>query len=127
MTRRLVETAVALADTLARENAALAAMDLGGAARLLEEKQAALARFAAAQETPPLDAAERALALQVGERLQVLAAENKRLLERALRAQTRVLGIVAGAARVATSDRYAASGTRAPARAAPAVVLSARA
>ena len=48
MTRRLVETAVALADVLARENAALAAMNLPQAAAMLADKQKALASFAAA-------------------------------------------------------------------------------
>ena len=129
MNRRLIDAAVALADTLARESAALAAMDLAGAAAMLPAKQAAAASFAAAQALPmPPAMPSQVEALRaVAERLRDAAEENRRLLERALRVQGRVVGIVARAARPKpAAPRYAASGDLAPDRAAP-LLVSARA
>ncbi|MDA8253872.1 MAG: hypothetical protein M0Z28_32510 [Rhodospirillales bacterium] len=122
MTPRQIAAAVALADTLARENAALAALDLAGAAAMLDAKQAAAAAFAAAQATPAApDAAHQRLAAQ----LRDLADENRRLLERAIRVQGRVLEVVARALPKPPGRRYGATG--APARGAVApVIVSAR-
>ena len=83
----------ALAAVLARENAALAALDLPAATALLEAKQAALAAFAA---TPPPTFAARTLAPVLRE-LQALAAENRALLSRAIAVQSRVIALVARA------------------------------
>jgi hypothetical protein len=84
-----------LAETLEAENAALAALDYPRAGAMLARKQRALADMAAARETAPPahDGAER-----MARRLQALAMENKRLLERAITAQERVIGVVARAA-----------------------------
>jgi hypothetical protein len=84
-----------LAETLQAENAALANLDLPRAGAMLARKQRALADLAAAQalKTTPRDAAER-----MARRLQGLAMENKRLLERAIAVQGRVIGVVAQAA-----------------------------
>lgn len=85
-----------LADVLAAENAALAALDLPHAVALLADKRSAIDGFVAAQAAPgaaaPHDAAER-----LARRLQSLAEENKVLLTRAMAAQGRVLGIIARA------------------------------
>ncbi len=99
-----------LAETLRDENAALAALDLPRAGAMLARKQRALADLAAAQTVPASrDAAER-----MARRLQGLAIENKRLLERAIAAQGRVIGVIAGAA-AATPTGYGAGRGRRPA------------
>lgn len=125
MTGTLIETARALTEVLARESAALAAMDLAGAAAMLDDKRAAAAAFEAAQArpTPPADApALREAAARLGE----AAEENRRLLEQGLRVQARVVGIVARAARPkAPVLRYGARGALTRGADAP-VIVSAR-
>ena len=112
-----------LAKILERENTALAAMDLPAAAACLPEKTAALTRFAesvASEAGPwPRDVAPEAA------RLDALARENRRLLSRAMAAQERAIGIVAGAIASATAPpAYGAAG-RFSANTGP-VALSAR-
>ena len=105
----LLAVVVRLANSLSAENAALRVMDLPGATALLVEKQAAAAAFDTARRaaTPVPTAALRAAVLRLTEE----AAENRRLLERAIHVQTRVLGVVAGAARTAgAARRYGRSG-----------------
>lgn len=111
-----------LADVLARENAALAAVDHAGAVALLAEKRAAAAAWMTLAEAG--DSVPDALL----RRLQALGAENKRQLEQALRVQSRVIGIVAGAVRSVAPrmPRYGATGTMAADRVGP-IALSARA
>lgn len=87
------QAVAALADVLARENAALAAMDMHGATALLAEKRAALA----ALEGAATGAREPALA-----RLRQLAAENRVLLERAMAVQSRVIALLVHAVREQT-------------------------
>ena len=101
----------ALAAVLARENAALAALDLPAATALLAAKQAALAAFAAA---PPPGVAARALAPVLRE-VQALATENRALLARAIAVQSRVIALVAGAGvpATATGTAYRPRGSRA--------------
>ncbi len=94
----LIEAAVRLADILAAENAALVAMDLAGAAKLLGDKQAATADLTAAQAATLFAPAGMK---EVAGRLSDLADENRRLLERAIAVQKRVLGTVARAAQAA--------------------------
>lgn len=97
-----------LADTLEVENAALAALDLPRAAGMLTDKQQAVAEFAAAQTMPAArDAAER-----MARRLQALAIENKRLLERAIAAQSRGINVIARAATSAPAGYGSARGHR---------------
>ncbi|MBN8889165.1 MAG: hypothetical protein BGP12_07230 [Rhodospirillales bacterium 70-18] len=136
MTNELIAAAVALADTLAQENAALAAVDLAGATALLARKQrdgeafaAAHARAAALVQAGAPPGTQRLLTEAVGARLRDLAAENKRLLERAMRVQGRVIGSLAQAVprALATSPRYDAGGGIAGAGRPPPVALSARA
>ena len=111
----MLTAAHALADVLARENAALAAMDLPAAAALLPAKTAALAALTAAGS--PEDFGPGAADLvAAARRLNDLARDNHRLLERAIAAQQRVIGIVAGAAAsaVPAGPSYRASGRLTP-------------
>lgn len=135
MTRALIDAAVALAATLVQENAALAALDLAGAASLLDQKETAATSFAVAQRhafeqaTGPLAGPERDVAEQLGRQLHELAGENRRLLERALLVQRRVVGAVAKAVPKAMAGpaRYGATGAMTATRRPPPVVISARA
>ncbi len=97
MRQDLLGTIVRLACVLEAENAALEAMDLPAAAALVTEKRAASEAFDAARKAaPPTPSA----ALQnAAARLGSQAEDNRRLLERAMKVQTRVLGIIVGAAR----------------------------
>lgn len=128
-TPSLIAAAVRLADVLQTENAALAALNMAAAARLLPEKLAAADAFAVAQAGTAAGAAAAAKGRQAGrhgieldavaQRLQVLAAENRRLLQRAMLVQGRVIATVAKAAR-ATAERAAPGyGAAHGARAAP--------
>jgi hypothetical protein len=120
MSADMIAAAGVLADTLEAENAALAVLDLPRAAAMLDDKRSAVADLAAATAVP----ASRAAAERMAHRVQALAVENKRLLERAIAAQTRVLGVVARAA--APAPMPAGYGATRPARPA-ALALSARA
>ena len=123
MTQALTAAATALAETLAEENVALAALDLAAAAALLARKQAAVEAFARAQAAPcgPPDDAQRRVAAQ----LRDLAEENRALLERGLRVQARVLELVARAVKRPAPARYGARGAPASGAIAP-VIVSAR-
>jgi flagellar biosynthesis/type III secretory pathway chaperone len=133
----LIETAEALADTLARENAALRGLDLAAAAALYPRKDAAITALTAAQAQLPesmttaLDAEQQRLARELAERLRALVEENRRLLRRAIEVQGHVLGTVARAVAQASPraqpPRYGARGTLADARRQPPVMLSSRA
>jgi hypothetical protein len=79
-----------LAETLAAENAALAALDFRRAVGYLPEKQAAIAAF--------MGATRASVSRDLAERLRILAQENKALLERAITAQGRVIAVIARAA-----------------------------
>jgi hypothetical protein len=118
MTHEMIAAATALADTLVQENEALEAMDLKRAIALLEAKRRCMEALAAAQSrlarglAARLPTTQRAAAEQVTTRLGDLAAENKRLLERAMAVQKRVVGVVAQAASasVPRTPRYGNSG-----------------
>jgi hypothetical protein len=102
----LIAAAIRLADVLQTENAALAALNMPAAVRLLPEKLAAADAFAAAQAAAKRCQADRhgAELDVVAHRLQSLAAENRRLLERAMLVQGRVIATIAKAART-TAER----------------------
>jgi len=128
MTDALADAAARLAEVLTAENAALAALDLPRAGAMLAEKTRAADAFVAAQQAfhgkmPNADAATPM-------RLRALAAENQVLLQRAITAQGRVIGVIARAVSRATRDpvttRYGAHGRAAPTRLS-AVAVSARA
>ncbi|MEJ0016627.1 MAG: hypothetical protein WDN25_08685 [Acetobacteraceae bacterium] len=94
MSTDMIAAGNALAATLEAENAALAVLDLPRATGLLADKRRGIEALAGAQGVPARrDAAER-----MAHRLQALAAENKRLLERAIAAQGRVMAVVARSA-----------------------------
>ena len=94
MTMELTDAGTALAETLEAENSALTALDLPRAGAMLARKQRALADLAAAKANQTSHGA----ADRMARRLQALALENKRLLERAIVAQGRVIAVVARAA-----------------------------
>ncbi len=123
MTPDLLAVTLRLAEALAAENAALLALNLPRAASMLADKQAALAAFNAAKRGGATTPALR----QAAEQLRAAADENRRLLERAITVQTRVIGIVAQAARAANPApaRYGRNGAYA-ARPASGWALSAR-
>ncbi|MEI7711338.1 MAG: hypothetical protein WCI94_07890 [Rhodospirillales bacterium] len=127
MSTRLIDTVTDLANTLARENAALDALDLSGAIALLPEKRRALTVLTETEAIvlrpdlrPAMEVALR--------RLRDLSAENRRLLKHALTVQSRVTEIVASALpRTEAAGRYAAPGARIPAARPAAWSLIARA
>jgi hypothetical protein len=111
----------ALVAVLEQENAALAALDLVRAGALVERKRAAAEALAAATTQPPPPVAALL-------HLRDLAQQNKRLLERALAVQGRVIGIIGRAVpHPHPSSRYAAHGRLAAIPRSAPVALSARA
>ena len=118
----LTRAALGLAEVLQAENTALKALDFAAAGRLLTAKEAATAALTAAQAAtlfaPP---GLRAIALQ----LNVLADENRLLLERAIAVQRRVLGAVARAAQTASPEPYYGPGGARAVRPMAAVALRA--
>ena len=120
MSKDLITAGTVLADMLESENAALAVLDLPRAGGMLADKQRAVAGLAAARTAPAAcEGAER-----MARRLRALAVENKRLLERAIAAQSQVVGVIARAATAtAAPTGYGPAGGRQPA----AVAFSAQA
>ena len=106
-----------LADVLERENTALRAMDMLGATRLLGEKTAAVAALEAALDALADQAWDRPrVPADLRERLDGLAKENQRLLERALEVQGHVVSLIARAAAREVerqAPRYGADGAMA--------------
>ncbi len=115
MSAELLAAAERLVDALERENAALATLDLPSAAAMFEDKQRAAAGFIAVR-TGSIGFGQRAAVERSLGRLQLLAEQNRTLLERAIAAQRRVIGIIARAVPQATATpRYAAGGSLADA------------
>jgi len=115
MTDDLLAAATQLADVIVVENAALVALDLSAAIAAGAAKQRAAEAFATAlrTQTAPIEPSRRQQAEAIGRRLAALARENRRLLERAIAAQTRVIQIIARAGRrelAAKATRYGAYG-----------------
>lgn len=99
--------AVQLSEILARENAALARMDLHEAAGLLDTKTRLAAALAA---LPPAAIKEAEM-----RHLQSLADENRQLLQRAMLVQQRVIALVRNAVLAAQGGtRYGAAGRPTP-------------
>ena len=111
MIQELIAAANMLADTLAKENVALTALDLPRAASMLADKQRAVAGFLTACDAERTATVHATIA-PLAQRLRLLSEENRTLLERAIAVQGRVIGIVvrAAAPQVATSG-YSAQGT----------------
>ncbi len=118
-----ISAARMLCDVLAAENAALQMMDIAGATALLSEKQRATdTLLAICKSTPPPDAAAW---LAEGTRLNTLVLDNKRLLERAMVAQNRVMACIARAVPRAMphTTGYGASGRTPSMTAAPPIAM----
>jgi flagellar biosynthesis/type III secretory pathway chaperone len=140
MTPHFIAAAVQLADMLERENRALAQHDFSRAASLLSAKTSAmdafhLARSVAAapaaldEKGPDASDADRHAADQIAERLRILSQDNKRLLERAIAVQGRIIGLIVEAIprqAAQAAGRYDARGDAAATRT-TAMTLSARA
>ncbi|WP_428376603.1 hypothetical protein [Lichenicoccus sp.] len=107
----LLDASSLLLDVLDAENAALRRLDLAAAVALVAAKQAALARFEAARpRTPPPHGSEPALGA-AAIRLQAALAENRKLLERAMTVQGRIMALLARAAREQIPEqRYGSQG-----------------
>ncbi len=125
----LMLAAQRLAEALKAENEALARLDLGAAGELGEAKRQAAdafaAAFAAAQRgggRAEGEAREHAEAL--AGRIRDLTTENRRLLERAIALQSRVIEAIAGAARPAGPGTYSAGGQPREGRGGPLSVLA---
>ena len=94
------EAAARLEAVLIAENEALERHDAVAATALIQEKLAAAEALAAT-----------GLSLEHAERLRALAAENRRLLERAIKVQGRIIAMVAQAAQQSPPvARYGARG-----------------
>jgi hypothetical protein len=127
MSKELIAAASLLADMLAEENAALAALDLPRAAAMLADKQRVVAGFLAARDAQSV-AMPDAVIEPLARRLQSLSQENRTLLERAIAVQGRVIGVIARAAVPATAPSgYCAHGTAGYTARPPAFALSSRA
>jgi len=132
MMETLIIAGQRLAEALRAENEALAALDLSRAARLATGKIAASDAFAAAYAAQAKHGGAAAgpvrdAAAILARRLEELGSENRRLLERAVALQSRVIETIAGAALPRVQPQgYAPAGRVAAARP-PALALSARA
>ena len=121
-----------LAEALRAENEALAKLDLSRAATLASSKIAASDAFAAAYAAQAKhgvapDGPVRQAAAVLTRRLEELGQENRRLLERAVSLQSRVIETIAGAALPkAQPQGYGPGGGRPSGARAPALALSAR-
>ncbi len=105
----LLERAERLAAVLAAENAALTVLDLQRVAALAGDKREAADALAATPPGPP-SPESRAQLESCGSRLTILMEENRRLLERAIAVQARVLCIIARAGRREMAHRPTAYG-----------------
>jgi hypothetical protein len=131
MTQELMQSATVLADALAEENGALDRLEFARAVTLVDAKDRATSAFIAAQAraaSAPMEMRTRRQILEAAlVRLRDLAAENTRLLERAIVVQRRVIGsIVDALPKTPSAPRYGASGAIAGANMRP-MALSARA
>jgi len=111
MPKSLLMVAQRLADVLDRENDALRAMDLRRTVSLLPEKTAAIAALTAADDARSGSPNPDLVSVML--RLDRLAVENRHLLERAIGAQKRVIGIIVrAAASVTVAPSYGMQGLR---------------
>jgi hypothetical protein len=112
----LAQAVQAMTKLLTEENKALGEMDFSRAGALLAPKHAAADALAAAWRAATQTDAPQADLMKLGE----LAEENRRLLNRAMRVQRRVLDLVAKAARSSHAPtRYGAGGRAAGANGSP--------
>ncbi|MCK8783182.1 hypothetical protein M0638_02160 [Roseomonas sp. NAR14] len=129
----LTAAAQRLAEALDAENAALASLDLTRAAALATAKIQASDAFAAACTTAQKlgqrpEGEDHVAVSQLAQRLRQLGSENRRLLERAIGLQARVIETIAGVALPqAAAPGYGLDGGRRPAPQPVALAVSARA
>jgi hypothetical protein len=128
----LLASAERFTEILSAENAALTALDFSGTGALMSAKEDALKAMTVALSLPdgPVDASLRQRIEAFDEQLSRLMDENRRLLERALVVQTRVVGVIARASRCELARQargYSTNGAPATASRAPAIALAARA
>ena len=115
-----------LALVLEQENRALAVLDLPGAAAILPRKTDCIAVFEA--QRADLVPADHATAVAILERLSALTGENRRLLDRGIAAQQRVIGMMAQLVRqTPAAPRYGAGGALRSDRLLPAFTVSSQA
>jgi flagellar biosynthesis/type III secretory pathway chaperone len=129
MIEPLMIAAQRLVEALRAENEALSRLDLAAAGELARTKRQAADAFAAAFDAAQrtgsrAEGADRSRAEEVALRLRDLTAENRRLLERAIDLQSRVIETIAGAARPAGPGIYGARGRMRDARGGAVAVLS---
>ena len=127
----LMTAAQRLVEALRAENAALVRLDLAAAAELATAKRQAAEAFAAAYAAAQRSGSRaegeaRRRAEEIAVHLRDLTAENRRLLERAIALQSRVIETIAGALRPAGPGTYGARGRAREGRAGP-VSVAARA
>jgi hypothetical protein len=133
MIQAMIHAGQRLAEALRAENEALSLLDLSRAATLATAKVQASDAFAAAYTAATrtgmrVAGGERDAAEVLASRLRDLSVENRRLLERAIAVQSRVIETIAGAAIPATRPAtYGGAGLRAVSRQAPALALAASA
>ncbi|HEY8612287.1 MAG TPA: hypothetical protein VIL69_13460 [Roseomonas sp.] len=133
MIHALLNAGQRLAEALRDENEALARLDLSRAATLattkLQASDAFAAAYGAATRTGSSAQGElRTAAETLALRLRGLSDENRRLLERAINLQSRVIETIAGAALPASRPTtYGGLGQRAMPRHTPSLALAARA
>ena len=129
----VIATGLRLAEALRAENEALAALDLPKAAGLADAKIQASDAFAAAFTAAArlgskAEGPVRRSAQDLTSRLEALGAENRRLLERAIGIQSRVIETIAGAAMPKAGPvGYAALGRSVAPRQPPALAVARRA
>lgn len=129
MIEAVITAARRLMEALSAENEALARLDLPTAGELARGKRQAAdafeAAFAAAHRSgTKAGGAEREAAERIALRLRDLTAENRRLLERAIDLQSRVIETIAGAAKPAAPATYGVRGRQREGRAGAVSVLA---
>jgi multidrug efflux pump subunit AcrA (membrane-fusion protein) len=115
MIEPLMLAAARLAEALRAENEALARLDLAAAAELATAKRQASDAFTAAYDAASrtgsrAEGPARTRAEEIAVRLRDLTSENRRLLERAIDLQSRVIETIAGAAKPAGPGTYGERG-----------------
>jgi hypothetical protein len=123
MTQDLVDAANVLAKVLERENAALSRLDFAAAVTLGQAKEAALSGMTKAGSALP-SADRSVLPPALGKHMRRLVAENRKLLERAITIQTRIVGIIVRAGAPPAPEQYVAGGLKGQRHRAPATALS---
>jgi hypothetical protein len=132
MMQTLLAAGTRLAELLRAENEALTALDMKAAAAIAPLKAQAAEAFAAAYAVATrtgskAEGPQRAAIETLAERLRRLSEDNKRLLERGIALQARVIETIARAALpTAAPPTYGAAGYRAMPRMPSAMALSAR-